>query len=85
MFPGGENVHRGGDHIRRVLASLPRLLHLHVPPQGDRDQAVHPARLSGLLLARHGQLHVQPVHLLLDECQVRTYVRVQSELYLRDT
>ncbi len=67
---GREDVHRRRDHLRRLLAALPRLLHLHVPPQGDRAQALHPARLPRLLLAGHGQLHVQPAGLLLDERKV---------------
>ena len=69
---GGENVHGGGDHLRRVLASLSRLLYLHLPPQGDRDQALHPARLPGLLLVGNGKLDVQSTNLLLDERKVRS-------------
>ncbi len=67
---GREDVHRRRDHLRRLLAALPRLLHLHLPPQGDRAQALHPARLPRLLLAGHGQLNVQPAGLLLDERKV---------------
>ena len=71
FLQGRQDVHRGGDHLRGVLAALPRLLHLHLPPQGDRHEALHPARLPRLLLVRHGKLHVQPAHLLLDERKVR--------------
>ena len=68
---GGEDVHRGGDHLRGVLAAVPRVLHIHVPRHRDPAPALHPARLPRLLLARHVQLHVQPAHLLLDERKVR--------------
>ena len=73
IFVGCEDVYCGGDNICGLLAALPDLLHLHLPQQGHRQEALHPARLPGLLLARHGQLYVQPLRLLLDECQVRLF------------
>ena len=47
-----------GDHlcVRRLLAALPRLLYLLLPPAHHHDAAIHQAHLPWLLLAGHGQL-----------------------------
>ena len=71
------DVHRGGDHLRRVLVALSRVLHLRIPQSFHQNEALHPTTLSGLLLARHGQRHVQPYDLLLDESQVSSKTDLQ--------
>jgi hypothetical protein len=78
MLLGSQDVHRGCDHLRRLLAALPHLLHLHVPRQGDHAQAIHPARLSRLLLASNVKFNVQPAHILLDERQVSKVEGLES-------
>jgi len=67
---GGENDDGGSRNLRRLLATLPRLLHRDVTRAGNHHLVLHPGSVPRHLLARHVQLHVQPHHLLLDELQV---------------
>lgn len=71
LCAGGENDDRGRVDIRRVLASIPHLLHSGVIRAADHRNQIHPGGVPGHLLARHVKLHVQSNHLLLDELPVR--------------
>ena len=65
-----QDVCRDHLRVRSVLAPLPRLLHLLLPPADHHGPPLHQARLPWLLLAGHGQLCCQPHHLLLDGKQI---------------
>lgn len=64
---GGPNVCAGGGGVRPLLASVPCILRVGLPPPGPGISTLRATHLPRLLLARDGQLHVQPTHLLLDE------------------
>lgn len=54
---GGENVHNRGGHIRTMLASISRILHLRLPQQLCGGQQVCATHVPVLLLAGHEQRH----------------------------
>lgn len=64
---GGPHVPAGRDRVRCLLATLPPLLHRHLPLAGRALQGIHSARLPGFLLAGYGQRHAQSHDLLLYE------------------
>ena len=47
LIQDGQDVHRSCRHFRRLLAAVPRLLHLHLPSLRRRQEALHSTRLSG--------------------------------------
>lgn len=72
---------QSGARVRTVLAALPPLLLLRLAASDGDPLAVHAARLSRLLPARHVQLHAEPAHLLSDEQTVRAFIH--NFLHLR--
>ena len=70
LLPGGPDACGGRSDFRCVLASIPSVLHFHVSsPLGDVF-VMGPAVVPHDLLASDVKLHVQSVHLLLDEFKV---------------
>jgi len=58
LCAGGEDDDRGCVDICGVLAAISYLLHSGVTHAGDQHRRLHPGSVSGLLLARHVELHV---------------------------
>lgn len=71
VFSDNPDDDRGGGDLRHVLASAEH----HQRGGGHRPDHLrhegHELHLDDLSLAGHEQLHVQPLHLLLDERQIQ--------------
>ena len=78
ILSGGEDDDDCGRDIRCLLAAATHLFPGDQPVRVDCGPVLHPTCLSGHLLACHEQLHVQPHHILLDECQVSFGVSLTS-------
>lgn len=70
---------RGGGDLRHLLASSEHHQHRRRHrPHHLRHQG-HELHLDVISLARHEQLYVQPLHLLLDELEIQEWVPKGTE------